>query len=387
MGFDEIGAERDCRAELRYRVVGSSRLPQHRGEHVVRVGALRLARDRLAKPRLRLRGTARLPEQHAEREGRFGRRGLQRGGAAQRLLRPLEVVALLVCDAEVVERLGVVWLVGRHALQQLDGRCEVSLVHQRGREVQAAGTERRMLRDQRLEDADGFRPFSLLHQGQPETVERVRRLRHRARWRAEGARRRRRDRPGPAARRRAAGVRVRVPGLSGRLREAARSLRRAFRAGGAWRPGNSAPRRVAAKCAPPPAADLRRPRDRASTSGSRQGGIADRTGPDPAAPLARTRRALRRRARDDPARTRACRAPLRSTDGRAQPARTCRRRRSDRLCASRTSPSASSASNASGLCATSRSRACCAGSSLPADACCRASRTTAATSRGGGAGA
>ena len=244
-----------------------------------------------------------------------------------------------------------------------------------------------MLRDQRLEDADGLRPFSLLHQRQPEAVA----ARPPTRIERAGA---------PKVLDGAVEI---APGLQrdAELQVRGRESRRepdgfAELRNRVVEPSELAERgaEVVARlgvarrrCARPRAADLRRLRDRASTSGSRRGGTArsNKAGIE-------LHRALELGQRLGDAILPAQREPelvvRAALDGRARTARSYMPVAAVEIAAaSRTSPSASSASNASGFCATSRSRACCADSSLPADACCRASRTTAATSRAGGAGA
>ena len=56
---------------------------------------------------------------------------IERDRAAQRRLGAIEVIPLLERDPEVVEGLGVVRLLAGDSVEQLDGPCEVSLVHQR----------------------------------------------------------------------------------------------------------------------------------------------------------------------------------------------------------------------------------------------------------------
>ena len=100
--------------------------------------------NRVTKPGLGFSESIRLPEKHAEGERRVSERGLQCSGAAQGGLRAIEVVTLLERDAQVVERLGVCWVVGGDAFEGLDGGGKIALVPQRRGEIQAPGDERRM---------------------------------------------------------------------------------------------------------------------------------------------------------------------------------------------------------------------------------------------------
>src|SRR6266567_5012739 len=99
-------AEPDRLSKLLDRAIGFSLLLLDRAEHVVGVGKIRAARDRLAEKRRRLFGAPGLPQHDAEGVRRFRQLSVEARRRSQRALGSGEVVALFQREAEVVKSFG-----------------------------------------------------------------------------------------------------------------------------------------------------------------------------------------------------------------------------------------------------------------------------------------
>ena len=178
-GFRRFRIEVERAPEFRKGLVGLSKLPQHRAEHVVRFRVVRALSERFTKRCGGVLGPAGLPEHDAKGEVRFREIGTQPDRLAQRLFGVGEVVLLLERGAEVVVRLGIRGLACRQVAELTHGGFEVALLHVGGAEVVARRAIRRSARDHRPERS---RPRDLrppLHVREAQAHWRRRRVRHR----------------------------------------------------------------------------------------------------------------------------------------------------------------------------------------------------------------